>query len=264
MFHDGLICRPRSQEELHRKTRGSRPLILSPELQGVELHHDYHSDPVKNPRWTQDDDHPSWNYIKERYTTTDTVLKYELAVSKSTYRDFSPSYEAIAQHAPKRTQKSGKPLKLTTTVDWYDYEDPVSIEPDDYFVIHASSDDYLFLESCEGTETIRPHKERLASPFFFNNTSHLQKYVVYANVFRNFVHQDQLGISSFRVLTVTTTPKRVQQIIRRCYPFICEGAHAVNPGLFLFTDRETIAAYNNDPLEVPHLTMAGKEVYLGK
>ncbi len=261
LFDHGYIARPAAQEELHRKVPGSRPIILTADRRGVALHRQHATDRVRNPKWTQDRDRLSWSYMQERYTTTDTTLAYELSARQNAL-PFQRAHELIATFAPAPVRASTSPLKFSTEVAWGRRRHYIALEPDDFFAL--ADDEFLLLESDEGTETICPGTRVRSSLKFFFTTSLLLKYLAYASSFRARVHCDHFGIPHFRVLTTTTTPDRVEQIIARCAPFFEDNAAGVNPGLFLFTDRQTLAAHDNNPLAVPHRTLAGKEVYLGR
>jgi hypothetical protein len=82
---------------------------------------------------------------------------------------------------------------------------------------------YYFLEADRGT-----------MPVVRGNllqTSFQRKLIAYHATWSQGIHRRQLGIDRFRVLTVTTIPKRVHSIVEACARF--EGGH----GLFLFADK---------------------------
>lgn len=271
LFHHGFLARPRAQEHRNRLVKGSTPLVVTPDRRGIRNHRARERDPVPMPKWTHDNDKRTWGSINHLLTTTDLRIAYQFPETPPKNFAFTPGHELLLARGSERTLKAKAPYKLSTNAIWpilnrREVIEPtklwVSTEPDDYFSVTSDRENFYFHESDEGTEIILPNKEKRHSLLFFHLTSLLQKYAVYANAFRERVHEKHFGIPNFRVITTTSTPARVQKIIRQCYPFICEGDRKVRPGLFLFTDRETLAKHGNNPYAVPHLTMAGEEVML--
>jgi hypothetical protein len=90
----------------------------------------------------------------------------------------------------------------------------------------------------------------------------LRKFVLYAATFHNRTHTQRFGIPSFRVLIVTTTPARVANMIESFERLIRPAPVSAPTGLFLFTDRATLAQHDGDLLALPCLNGAGKPVVL--
>ncbi|HUS96409.1 MAG TPA: hypothetical protein VMX97_06705, partial [Hyphomicrobiaceae bacterium] len=165
-------------------------------------------------------------------------------------------------------------LRLATKIDWdvlipgsanlQSLTIPVATEPDGYFATHTAQDDFFFVESDEGTETILPGKHIQQSLQLFSATSLYAKYLVYSAAFRKRAHFKQFGIPSFRVITITSTPRRVEQIIERLGDLLTGEPLHIHPGFFLFTDRQTLASFDNNPFhpEHRHKTLAGDDVTL--
>lgn len=271
LFHHKCLARPRAQEQRNSTVEGSLPIVLTPDRRGIRIHRTRERDPVPMPKWTHDNDHRTWQSIGHLLTTTGLTLDYQFPPTAPRAFRFTPGHELLIARAHERTLKATAPYKLSTKVTWpiagprgalVPTELTVATEPDNYFSLIADREDFYFLESDEGGEVIVPNKEKRHSHAFFFTTSLLQKFVVYAHAFRQRIHDKRFSIPHFRVITVTSTPKRVQKIIHACAPFLCEGDHRVRPGLFLFTDRETLAANSNNPYTTPHLSLAGEEVML--
>ena len=70
-----------------------------------------------------------------------------------------------------------------------------------------------------------------------------RKMLAYEATWTQGLHRSRLGLHRFRVLTVTTTPARVQSMLDAC----C--ALERGKGLFLFSDAESFRTYGN-PLEM--------------
>ena len=86
---------------------------------------------------------------------------------------------------------------------------------------------YFFLEADRGT---MPVKRRT-----FSQTSFYRKLLAYEATWTQKIHQRNLGINRFRVLTVTTSAARVKSLVDACSQL--ERGH----GLFLFADRTILS-----------------------
>lgn len=85
---------------------------------------------------------------------------------------------------------------------------------------------YFFLEADRGTMPVI--RKGLAQTSFF------RKLLAYEATWANKVHQRHLGIHSFRVLTITIIPGRVQSLLQACSQL--KRGH----GLFLFADASVL------------------------
>lgn len=86
---------------------------------------------------------------------------------------------------------------------------------------------YFFLEADRGT---MPVKRRTLS-----QTSFFRKLLAYEATWTQNIHRKQLGIQRFRVLTVTTIPKRLETLGAACSEL--KRGH----GLFLFADKTILS-----------------------
>jgi Replication-relaxation len=301
LFHNGFIARPRQQQELHRSVPGSQPTYLAPDRLGVLLHRAYFRDPVASPKYTQENDHMTWGFMRHQHTTSSTMLNYRVGANTIAGASYSAEHELWLKHAPndhlnqplftlaeagttmahsfianapKLPRKSKIPLRLATKIDWdvlipgsanpQTLTIPVATEPDGYFATHKAQDAFFFVESDEGTETILPGKHIQQSLQLFTATSLYAKYLIYSSAFRKRAHVKQFGIPSFRVITVTSTPRRVDQIIERLGERLTDGPLRIHRGFFLFTDRQTLADFDNNPFHPDHhhKDLAGDDVTL--
>ena len=77
LFQNGFVAQPKQQQELHNNVPGSLPTYLSPDRHGVQLHETFFADPLPTPKYTQDNDRGTWNYMRHQHTTSSTMLNYE-------------------------------------------------------------------------------------------------------------------------------------------------------------------------------------------
>ena len=86
---------------------------------------------------------------------------------------------------------------------------------------------YFFLEADRGT---MPVKRQTLSQTSFN-----RKLLAYEATWAQKIHQRNLGIHRFRVLTVTTSVARVKSLVEACSEL------ARGHGLFLFADKSALS-----------------------
>ena len=85
---------------------------------------------------------------------------------------------------------------------------------------------YFFLEADRGTMPVKRHT--------LSQSSFARKLLAYEATWTQRIHERQLGIHRFRVLTVTTSAARVQSLLAACSQL--KRGH----GLFLFADRTVL------------------------
>ena len=218
-------------------TRGAQALRLH---RGIEL---------PEHRWAQ----------KNRELKPSTI-QHDLATSKfmaRLYRDASFAGGDVrvlyqqeflpAGQGPMKSKPSGLKNTLRTAItNWHGYRGEQGTAPDRIFAFVANGKrQYFFLEMDEGTETIVPGEARLREPSFWRDTSLLRKFVIYASAFETKAHQLAFGIEVFRVLTVTTNPRRAETMREACRAHL----KRIRPGLFLFADWESLNAYRGSTLK---------------
>jgi hypothetical protein len=86
---------------------------------------------------------------------------------------------------------------------------------------------YFFLEADRGTMPVKRHS--------LSQTSFYRKLLAYETTWVQDIHRQQLGIHRFRVLTVTTIPKRVETLAQACSEL--KRGH----GLFLFANESILS-----------------------
>ena len=199
--------------------------------------------------------------IEHTLNTTRFIADLQSSIRERSDLAFLSFADLLARYAPERTHKAAIPDRWRTRVSWRGYTGEEGIRPDRIFALMAHGSpapDTFFLENDEGTETIAPSSRRQAPATFFRQNSILRKFVLYAATFRNRTHTERFGIPSFRVLFVTTTPTRAENMIEAFERFIHPEPIGAPAGLFLFTDRLTLAEHRNDPLALPWLNGVGK------
>ena len=200
------------------------------------------------------------------------------------------AHEFIA-NPPEPTSKMPKvSLKLSARFDWGVYlpmlEDdagddqskqfmekelttvtlPLSVETDGYYSdrIDGEPESFHYHEEDEGTETILPSEAIRHSVEAFKGNSLFAKYAAYIATYRKRVHQKKFGIMRFDVTTHTTTPERVDLIIKKLAPIFLRQPFNIHPDFLKFTDRQTLANHFYNPYhpKLRYKNLAGEEVQL--
>jgi Replication-relaxation len=210
--------------------------------------------PVPLIHWTQKNQGLKLPSIDHALNTSRIVAGLECALPRYDGLALVPFVNLLEHHAPERTR-----------VTWRGSTSEKGIRPDCIFALMAtgrSAPNCYFLQNDEGTETFEPSLTRKKLTIFFRQNSILRKFVLYAATFHNRTHEQRFGMPSFQVLMVTTTAVRALNMIDAYQRLIRPEPVSAPAGLFLFTDRATVAAHDGDLLAVPWQNGAGKQVLL--
>lgn len=168
-------------------------------------------------------------YIDHRLAVAEVMLSFTLAAEAT-------GLNLVAWHDGKELHKAtGLPNYLTLSTPTREVEVPLN--PDTYFVLAGAdgSREHFFLEVDRGTEPI--------ARATYGRTSILRKLAAYWQLYTTRTNQ-RVGIPSFRVLTVTNSETRVENMRAL--------ARAIDPkqrgsALFLFTTGERITLEDPAP-----------------
>jgi hypothetical protein len=191
-----------------------------------------------------------WRFIEHRVDITEFMVRLELACRNR------PDIELIERHnivenAPK-TQRDRR-VRLFAKVRIDGAHQLLSVDPDEAFGLQlagAKSASYFMLERDRGEMPVHRRKSK-------DQTYYAKKLLTYHEANRAGEHTEELGIPNFRVLTVTTTPHRVAQMIDAQK----EMTNGRGSNMFLFIDDASLL--NSTPLDALWTTGKGKQVQIG-
>ena len=126
----------------------------------------------------------------------------------------------------------------------------LSVDPDELFGLRfpgTGKASYFMLERDRGEMPVHRRKSK-------DQTYYAKKMLAYHEANRVGEHVQELGLRSFRVLTVTTSPARIEQMIEAQK----EMTDGRGSNLFLFTDDRTLVEGN--PLDALWTTGKGRRV----
>ena len=222
LYHHGYLERPRAQLQYYERG-GSKSIayglgnkggvLLKQEL-GIAVHHD---------SWNEKNHVIGRVYLEHTLFVADVMVAIELACRK--HSDIRLLYEDQLA-IPVDRQPFRWRVKIQNGIK-------LGVIPDRVFALEfvdasgTSQCVHIFLEADRGT---MPVKRRTLS-----QTSFYRKLLAYEATWTQKIHQRNLGIQRFRVLTVTTIPGRVQSLVEACSQL--KRGH----GLFLFADKAILS-----------------------
>ena len=213
LFHHGYLERPRAQLQYYERS-GSQTIAYG-------LGNKSGSRLQLNPAaWGEKNRAIGRMYLAHALLVSDVMVSLELACRLHGIR---------LLHEDELNLSVGAPLHWRVKI-----RDGIKLGviPDRVFALeyadqHGSTQRvYYFLEADRGTMPVI--REKLAQSSFY------RKLLAYEATWINKVHQRHLGISRFRVLTVTTSAARVKSLFDACSRL--QRGH----GLFLFADKSVL------------------------
>jgi Replication-relaxation len=188
-----------------------------------------------------------WRFIEHRVDITEFMVRLELACRGRTDIELIERQE-IVESAPK-TQRDRR-VRLVAKVKIDGAHQLLSVDPDELFGLRfaaAKQPTYFMFERDRGEMPVHRRKSK-------DQTFYAKKMLTYYEANRVGEHGRELGIPNFRVLTVTTTPDRVAQMIEAQK----EMTDGRGSNLFLFIDDASLLKGN--PLDAYWATGKGKPV----
>lgn len=230
LYHTGYLDRPRAQLDYYATTKrppyvyalGNRGAALLTEIDGAE-----------QPKvdWTDKNREAGRPFIEHTLLVADVMVAFACALqNRPDVVLLEP--EHILRNAPEATRRSPTPFKFSVRTHHDGVTSHLSVIPDRVFGLDFTLDrkrKYFFLEADRATMPV------MRSTLL--QTSMYRKFLAYAagggatNTFGQ-----QLGIGSFRVLTVSTSPERTLHMLDA----LQQATRASRQ--FLFTDRHTLNA----------------------
>ena len=220
LFHHGYLDRPRAQLSYFHEggsqaivyglgNRGAEALVAAEELERQKVD------------WTAKNREAKGLYIGHTLAVAEVMVAMELAC-RATGRIRLLREEELAGRI-----KLADPFRWTVQVQG----NRLGIVPDRVFGfedVAQGSRCFYFLEADRAT--MPAVRSKLSQSSFY------RKLVAYEATWAQEIHKRRLGFHRFRVLTVTTTPRRVEHLAAVCRSL------PRGQGLFLFTDRRSLLA----------------------
>jgi hypothetical protein len=219
LFHHGYLERPHAQLESYYRP-GSRSIVYGLGNNGEELLKQEFDITVS---WRDKNRVVGRMLLEHTLLVADVMVSIELACRKR--GDVQVVYENDLAIGTER-----QPFQWRVTIP---SGEKLTVIPDFVFALDYLDADgqnqraYFFLEADRGTMPVKRHS--------LAQTSFYRKLLAYEATWAQDIHRQQLGINRFRVLTVTTIPKRVETLVQACSEL--KRGH----GLFLFANESILS-----------------------
>ncbi|WP_299211970.1 replication-relaxation family protein [uncultured Tateyamaria sp.] len=261
LFRTEHIARPINQNVKNRLRPGTDPYVYAIARNGAAALRKKFAAQIPTSGWTYKNAQLSLTAIEHQLDTSRFVTNLIVAAqSRPDVRLLYADQLIPADVAEKRP--AGLFNTVRADVSWPTPGRNEGTAPDIILGIEQEGRrQVLFVEIDRGTETIEPGKRKQRSERFWRDTSFLRKLLIYGAVFRTKAHQTQLGLPTFRVVTVVPNADRVESIKAAWHNHLSTGVNRTRPGLFLFTDWTSMSVAE-DLLQVPFQNAAGRPVHL--
>lgn len=225
---------------------GSFPLIYGLTRQGAWLLRKHGQDISGRLLYQTDKQRRAgWRFIEHRVDITEFMVRLELACRGRSDVALIDRRE-IFEKAPK-TQRDRR-VRLIVKVRIDGEHKLLSVDPDELFglrFLEAGKESYFMLERDRGEMPVHRRNNK-------DQTYYAKKMLAYHEANRVGEHVQELALPSFRVLTVTTSRSRVEQMIEAQK----EMTDGRGSNLFLFIDDQ--ALLKDGPLMATWETGKGK------
>jgi hypothetical protein len=234
LFHHGYLDRPLAQLDHYR--HGSQPMVYGLGNKGMELLERQDGIPRRKLDWTARNRAVGRYFMEHTLAVADVMVALELSCRKH-------DIELVRYHPP-----SGDCLKWSVRVRHGGVTTNIGIVPDQVFGLKDQRGTrWFFLEADRGTMPVERNN--------FKQTSLMRKLIAYHQTWRQKVVR--AIFPRFRVLTVTTTADRVENLLKSIQQLSQHGG----AGLFLLSDHKAFTAPGN-ALSSPLLNGCGRKVAL--
>jgi hypothetical protein len=235
LFHHGYLDRPPMQLDWY--VRGSEPFVYALGNRGAEVleaEGKVRRAAAGGVRWDTKNRNLSRVFLHHTLAVAEVMVAFEVACRSREEVRFIPPEEVLAG-APESTRRLRLPFRWQVEIHHDGKPYCLGVEPDRVFGLQFDGAPenrrraYFFLEADRGTMPVA--RRGLAQ------TSFLRKLLAYQKTWSQGLHRAHLGITSFRVLTVTTSKERVGHLIEACRSLSGGGSR-----LLLFVDGDGLGS----------------------
>jgi hypothetical protein len=260
MWAHRYILRPTMQLRTVAIT-GPQPLVYGLSNRGARLLRDHGHLIDADIDWSENCQRAGVAFIDHAVARSRFMAALDVAHRR---RDDLTLLEApeIVARAPEKTQRARYPLKWTALVpDGRGGEVAASVISDDAFalVFDDGTASYFLVEIDRGQMPVRRSsrsQEETVAGRRRQRTFYMHKLATYYEGWRQRRHVEQFGIDQVRVLTVTTSEKRIDTMLDA----LREVTNQKGSELFLFIDEDRLQA--TDPLNAEWTTGKGNTAKL--
>jgi hypothetical protein len=249
LWENGYVERPEEQARSRRLYEGSMPVIYGLTRKGAALLRTYGHDVRRRLLDGIDKERGAgWRFIEHTVAIAEFMVRLELALRGRNDLRLLERREII-EDARKTTRD--RLVKLEASIRIGGVLRKNAVVPDALFGLRFNDheESYFVLEIDRGEMPIERYKSARQTYF-------AKKMMTYYEANRQQRHVHDLGIKNFRVLTVTTTPARVDKMLTALRT-ITDGRGS---NMFLFAEEMSLTADN--PLDLEWMSGKGQLVRL--
>lgn len=237
LFEHELLDRPECQYGYYRPGGGSEHIVYGVSDKGTKLLADNDAQTSsKRSSWAHKNRSVGHPHLKHTLAISDFAVSLRLSVRHHNDVDLADG-DRLLSSFPTETRALNKPYRLNTSVTHQGMHTAVGVEPDYAFSLYLTElkcRAFFLVEIDRGTMPIERSNLR--------QTSILRKLLAYQSIWQSKQHQQHFGWRNFRVLFVTTSAERVENMITS----MNKHAHTRQSPIFLFTDKQSL--YTGDML----------------
>ena len=238
LFEHSFLDRPECQFEAYRMGGGTSPIAYALADNGArllinELEGEFGG---KRLSWTHKNKSANRPFLSHTLATADFAVALRLAVADRNDVELIENVELV-ESFPATTQALKKPYRLNIPVIYQSARLDIGVEPDYAFALYlpkVKRRAYFLVEIDQGTMPVARRDLR--------QSSILRKLLAYQTMWQSKRHIQHFSWRNFRVLFVTTSAERVDNMIA------CANGHAltIRSSLFMFADKARL--YEGDVL----------------
>lgn len=249
LFEHGYLDRPKAQLATIPVT-GARPFVYGITRKGARLLREHGIEANTNADWSENNKRAGSMFIDHTVAIADFLTLMQKGVSGRTDVRFIDKSE-ILSGAPERTQRAREPMRWVAKTKIDNAPTELSVIPDAMFGLEFEDGTaaYFLVEIDRGTMPV------VRSRGGHSRTNYQRKMLAYYEGWKQGRHVRQFGLKQLRILTVTTSPQRVVNMVQA----LKEITDGNGSNLFLFVDRESLSAA---ALEAAWITGRGEPVFL--
>jgi hypothetical protein len=246
LYDHGYVARP-PRQMLTRDLTGARPTIYGLTRRGALALADHGYAIDADADWTERNHRAGAVFIDHTADIAGFMTRLEIACAAREGIGLLTADDILA-NAPERTSNAREPLRWVARLNDVSPKLATSVVPDGLFglTFPDGTASYFLLEMDRGTmPVVRRGGAR---------GSFAHKMWLYLEGWRQERHVAQFGIKQLRILTVTTSPERVETMLDA----LADLTDNRGTNLLLFTDQRSLQT--NNPLEVELTT--GKKTHI--
>jgi len=163
-------------------------------------------------------------YLRHTLLVAEVIIAFEIACRGRSDLKFVSEQDLLASGTD-----AGDFRSWTVDIQRKGKRKSVGVVPDYVFALEATRTReriLFFVEADRSTMPVTRHS--------LNKSSLLRKLLAYEATWQQGVHRDRFGCDRFRMLTVTTSEKRIDSAVAAC------GELTRGRGIFLFTDAKAL------------------------